>query len=111
MAEPVAPLWALLALAVAATFVWRLAGVAVAGGLTEDGPLFRWIAAVAYAMVAGLMARVILMPRGELSLETLWPRALALAVAFALWRLRGRSLVWGLAGGVGAFAALTALGV
>lgn len=109
MAEPMA-LWGWLALAVGATFVWRLAGVLVAGRIAEDGPLFAWIAAVAYAMVAGLMARVILMPRGELSVETLWPRAAALAVALLLWRLRGKSLAWGLAGGVGCYAALGAAG-
>lgn len=110
MADPVS-LWALLALAVAATFVWRFAGVVVAGRVDVEGPFFAWIAAVAYAMVAGLMARVILMPRGEIAWETLWPRALALAVAFAVWKLTGRTLTWGLAAGVGAFAALVALGL
>jgi branched-subunit amino acid transport protein len=103
MAEPVG-LWALLALAVLATFVWRLAGVVLAGRIAEEGPLFAWIAAIAYAMVAGLMARVILMPRGDIAWETIWPRAVALAVGFVVWRIAGKRVAWGLAGGVGAFA-------
>ncbi len=110
MAEPALSLWTLLALAVAATFVWRLAGVFVAGRLREDGPLFAWVAAVAYAMVAGLMARILIMPRGDITLEGMGPRLAALAVAFAVWYLRGRSLTWGLAAGVGCYAALMALG-
>ncbi|MBP5858795.1 AzlD domain-containing protein [Marivibrio halodurans] len=102
--------WGLMLLAVLATFVWRFAGVLVAGRITEDGRLFAWIAAVAYAMVAALMARVVLMPRGDTAWETMWPRALALAVGFVLWRLAGKRLVIGLAGGVAAFAVLVALG-
>ncbi|MCR9220042.1 MAG: AzlD domain-containing protein [Alphaproteobacteria bacterium] len=109
MAEPLAA-WMLLALAVAATFVWRLAGVALSGRVAEEGALFAWIAAVAYAMVAGLMARVILAPGGDMALQTMGPRALALAAAFAVWKLRGRSLTWGLAAGVGSYAVLVAAG-
>ncbi|MEQ8602306.1 MAG: AzlD domain-containing protein [Marivibrio sp.] len=110
MADPL-PLWPLLALAVAATFVWRFAGVVVAGRVDVEGRFFAWIAAVAYAMVAGLMARVILMPRGDIAPETLWPRALALAIGFAVWKLSGKRLTWGLGAGVGAFAALVAFGL
>lgn len=109
MVEPMA-MWGWLLLAVAATFVWRFAGVVVSGRISESGPLFAWIAAVAYAMVAGLMARVILMPRGDISFDTVWPRALPLLMAFALWRLRGKSLGWGLIGGVGCYAILVWLG-
>lgn len=109
MAEPLDG-WGLLILAVLATFVWRFAGVVVAGRIGEEGPLFAWIAAVAYAMVAALMTRVILMPRGDLALETLWPRALALAVGFAVWWAAGKRLTVGLGAGVATFAALVTLG-
>jgi branched-subunit amino acid transport protein len=103
-------LWGLFILAVLATFVWRLGGVVLAGRVAEEGALFGWIAAVAYAMVAALMTRVILMPRGDLAWEALWPRGLALAVGLVVWGLAGRRLIWGLAAGVGVFAGLVALG-
>ena len=51
-------IWLLIAGAFVVTYMWRGLGVALGGGLSLEGPLFRWVAAVAYAMLAGLIAPV-----------------------------------------------------
>ncbi len=59
--------WVVLALCIAGTFVWRAFGVAVASRIDISGALFQWFNCVAYAMLAGLITRVILIPSGTLA--------------------------------------------
>ena len=49
--------WGMMGLAVIATFVWRMLGLALADRLAGHKLLFDWVNTVAYAMVAGLMVR------------------------------------------------------
>jgi len=86
------------------TFMWRALGVAVETRVQEDSPLFNWIGCVAYAMVAGLMARVLLMPGGDLSLQPLTWRAMAFLIALAVWYRSGKSVPIGLVAGVISYA-------
>lgn len=101
--------WISLGLAVVATFIWRLAGVAVAGRIQPDSAIFDWVSAVAYAMVSGLMVRIVLFPTGSIAATPLEDRALGLLVAVAVWYWRKKSLFPGLCAGVGTFAALLLL--
>ena len=95
--------WAMLAVASAATFLWRFVGVAVAGRLEPDNPVFGWVSAVAYAMVAGLMIRIIIFPTNTMADSPLLDRVVALCVAVLVWQLRGRALMQGLFAGLAVF--------
>jgi branched-subunit amino acid transport protein len=81
----------LLVLACAAgTYLWRALGVAVAGRLDPDGEIFSWMACVALAMIAGLVARMLVEPVGVLAttglLERLGATACGLVMYFVLTR-------------------------
>ena len=41
------------------TYASRGFGVLLSGRLNTDGPLFRWVSAVAYALLAALIARLL----------------------------------------------------
>ena len=99
-----------LLLGILATFVWRLAGVVIGSRVDPESGLFRWFTCVAYALVAGLMMRVALMPGGDMDPTRTGLRALAVAIGFAAWYWRGKSLPWGLVAGVSSFAVIVALG-
>ncbi|MEK7244627.1 MAG: AzlD domain-containing protein, partial [Pseudomonadota bacterium] len=61
-----APIAALIA-ASAATYIWRGAGAALAQRIGVGGAAFEWFSCVAYAMLAALIARLILLPGGALN--------------------------------------------
>jgi branched-subunit amino acid transport protein len=86
-------IWLLIAGAFVVTYMWRGLGVALGGGLSLEGPLFRWVAAVAYAMLAGLIARMIVLPLGALGATPLSERALAAAIALAVFRFSRRNML------------------
>lgn len=98
--------WSILALTVAATFGWRFLGVVLAGRIDPESPLFDWVSAVTYAMVAGLMMRIVVFPSGAVAATPVADRVLAAAVALAVWCRRGRSLMPGLAAGMAVFGGL-----
>lgn len=72
-----------------ATYVWRFLGVGIANRLDENSPWIGWVKAVATALIAGLISRLIFFPPGTLALSPLWLRlagAGAAAGYFYLWR-------------------------
>jgi branched-subunit amino acid transport protein len=91
----------LLVLACAAgTYLWRALGVAVAGRLDPDGEIFSWMACVALAMIAGLVARMLVEPVGVLATTTLLERLGATACALVMYfGLTRRNLLAGVVGG------------
>jgi branched-subunit amino acid transport protein len=94
-------LWLIVLGCGAATFVWRGAGVLLVRRIDADGAFFRWITCVSYAMLAGLIFRMLLMPESELASVPLWLRCAAIAIAFAAYFVAGKRLAAGvLAGGV-----------
>ena len=46
--------------------IWRLLGLVVARGVADESELFMWVRAVAIAVLAGVIAKIILFPRGRL---------------------------------------------
>lgn len=90
--------WALLA-AFVATYVWRGLGVALAGRLSPTNPWFEWVASVAYALIAALVARFILLPAGELATVPLPDRLIAFAGGIIIFLLARRSFLAGTFGG------------
>jgi branched-subunit amino acid transport protein len=81
--------------------VWRFLGVIVVRRIDANGAIFQWISCVSYAMVAGLIFRMIIMPESQLAEVSQAIRIVAVVIAFAAYFLFRRRLVAGvLAGGV-----------
>lgn len=95
-----ADLWLLMFACGAATYLWRGLGVLLSGRLNPQSAMFEWISCVAYALVAGLIARIIVAPSGMLAQTALVDRLLACAVAFIAYRIARRNMFVGLVCGM-----------
>jgi len=93
--------------AAAGTYLWRFLGVAISGRLNPDSAWFRWIACVAYAMLAGLIARMVVLPVGPLEATSLFERLAGVAVAIAIYFLGRRNLMISVFAGVSAMVILS----
>jgi len=91
----------------AATYIWRGLGVALSGRIDPDGRVFEWAACIAYALVAALVARMIVLPTGPLAETPMVDRLGATALSLAVYFLAGRSLLWSVGAGVGALILVT----
>ena len=68
--------------------------------IDPEGAVFEWVTCVSYAMVAGLVFRMIMMPESDLASVSLLIRCAAVAFAFAAYFAFRRMLLAGvLAGG------------
>jgi branched-subunit amino acid transport protein len=110
MAEP-SSIWPALVAAALVTYFWRALGVMVSGRLDPNGPVFEWIGCVAYALLAGLTVRMIVLPIGPLQATDLGCRLVATAAAIVALRLSGNSIPVGVITGVAVLVVLTAAGV
>lgn len=99
-------LWLVVLGCGAATFAWRGLGVLVVRRIDPDGAFFKWVACVSYAMVAGLIFRMLVMPESDLAGVPLPVRLGSVAIAFAAYYLLGRRLVAGVLGGALSLAAM-----
>jgi branched-subunit amino acid transport protein len=106
----VGELWAWLAVLTGAvvTYASRGLGVALSGRLDPGGALIRWVEAVAYALLAGLIARMVVLPLGPLQQTPLASRLAAAAIAVAVFLLTRHNLLFGTAAGVAALILLSA---
>jgi len=68
-----------------ATYIWRALGVALGDRISPDSTLFEWLSCVAYALLAGLMARIIIFPAGILEDTPLSARLIAMALGFIVF--------------------------
>jgi len=92
-------LWLIVLGCIAATFFWRLLGVIVVRKIDPDGPIFEWVTCVSYAMVAGLIFRMIMMPESELASVPLFIRIAAVGIAFGAYFVFRRMLLAGVLAG------------
>jgi hypothetical protein len=79
--------------------IWRALGLVMARGLNEDSELVIWSRAVATAILAGVIAKLILLAPGALAALPLGLRVVAAAGGFAAFLLVRRSLFVGVATG------------
>ncbi len=102
-------LWPFVAMSVAAvaTYVWRALGVALSGRIDPESPLFEWVACVSYALLAGLIARMIVFPLGPLADTDLAARVASAAIALAIFFATRRNLALGVIAGAGALVLMT----
>ena len=62
--------------------VWRWLGIALGRGLDEQSEIILWVRGVATALVAGVIARIVLIPPGALAAVPMPVRLVALAGGF-----------------------------
>jgi hypothetical protein len=79
--------------------VWRMLGLVFAHGIDEQSELFMWARAVATAVLAGVIAKIVLFPPGALAGVPLIVRLGAIACGFAAFLLVRRSVLAGVAAG------------
>jgi branched-subunit amino acid transport protein len=86
---------ALLAGGFAVTYVWRMLGAVAASRLNPEGEVLLWVRAVATALVAALVARIVLVPEGLLAGTLALSRigGLAAGVGVFFWRRHVESSV------------------
>lgn len=94
-----APLAAILLAAVLPTHIWRWLGVLFAGRLSEQSEIFVWVKAVATALVAALIAKLILFPTGPLATVPMLARVGAGLVGFIAYVAAGKRLAVGIVAG------------
>jgi len=101
---------ALLVLACAlATYLWRGLGMLVSGRVNMDSEFFIWAGCVAYAMIAGLAVRILLLPTGTLAATPLPERLVACVIALVVYFVFHRNLFVGIAAGFVALVSLVAI--
>jgi hypothetical protein len=79
--------------------IWRALGLAFAHGIDEESELFRWARAVATAVLAGVIAKILLFPPGVLADVPLIVRLGAIACGLVAFLLVRRSVFAGVAAG------------
>ncbi len=75
--------------------VWRVLGLVLVRGLSEDFQIIVWVRAVATAILAGVMAQLIMTTSGALAAIPLFVRIGAAALGFAAFLLARRSVFVG----------------
>lgn len=78
---------------------WRWLGYALGTGIDADSEIFRWVRAVATALVAGLVMRIVVFPPGVLAGVPAWLRLAAFAAGIAIFYASRRNLGVGILGG------------
>lgn len=97
----------LVAICGLATYLWRGLGVVLSGRVRTDSAIFTWVGCVAWAMIAGLTVRILLMPSGVLAETAFIDRAIGTAVALAVFFLLTRRNLF--LGVIAAFVTMTLL--
>ncbi|MFC1672703.1 AzlD domain-containing protein [Pseudomonadota bacterium] len=86
-------------LAALATYASRGLGALLSGRVRPDGPVVEWIICITYALMAGLIVRMILLPIGGLEATPDWTRIVATLVGVAAFWIGRKSIAWGVTAG------------
>lgn len=92
-----------------ATYLWRGLGMLVSGRVSMDSEFFIWAGCVAYAMIAGLAVRILILPTGTLAATPLPERLVACVIALVVYFVFRRNLFVGIAAGFVALVTLVAI--
>ncbi|WP_114965508.1 AzlD domain-containing protein [Alkalilacustris brevis] len=79
--------------------IWRLAATVLARRVSDSSEVFVWVQAVATALIAAVVVKLLMQPPAALAAVPLWGRAGAVATGMAVWFLLRRSLMAGVAAG------------
>ena len=102
-------LWLLLILAIGSTYVWRGLGVVISGRINPEGEVFKAVSCVAYALLAGLISRMIVLPTGVLAETPVFDRVFSAIVGIGVFFLFKRNVLLGTFGGVAVFLVLSVM--
>jgi hypothetical protein len=81
------------------TEIWRMLGLLVARGIDEESEFFVWARAVAIAILAGVIAKIVVLPPGVLAGVPLSVRLGAIACGFVAFLALRRSVFAGVVAG------------
>jgi branched-subunit amino acid transport protein AzlD len=79
--------------------IWRVLGLVLGRGIDEESELFTWARAVATAVLAGVIAKLIIFPPGALAAVPMIVRLGAIACGFVAFLLVRRSIFAGVLAG------------
>lgn len=82
-----------------ATDVWRWLGVALGDRLKEESAALDWVKAVATAIIAGVVGKLIVAPTGSLAEAPILLRVAAAVIGWAAFQMRGQSVLVGVLAG------------
>ncbi|OEJ66201.1 AzlD domain-containing protein [Magnetovibrio blakemorei] len=88
-----------ITLAALATYASRLLGAFLSGRLTTASPIVDWITCVTYALLAGLVVRMIWMPIGTLAQTPDWWRFAAAASGLIVFMISRKNVGLGVLAG------------
>lgn len=77
--------YGIITLAALASYASRALGTVLSGRIRADSPVIEWITAITYALMAGLVARMIILPLGALAATPDWIRLAAAAICLAVF--------------------------
>ena len=86
--------------------VWRFVAVFLVQSLDEKSEILIWVRAVATALLAGIVAKILLHPSGALQIVPLFGRAGALGLAIAVFFSTKRAVIPAVLAGEAALIAL-----
>ncbi|MBM3529642.1 MAG: AzlD domain-containing protein [Alphaproteobacteria bacterium] len=93
------PYLALLLIGFLPSEAWRWLGIVLGRGLDENSEIILWVRAVATALIAGVVARIVLIPPGALAGVPLSVRLVALGGGFLAFLFIRRSAFAGVLAG------------
>jgi len=96
--------WPYIFIAIAgwlATDMWRWLGVVAGNRLKEDSAALTWVRAVATALVAAVIAKLVLYPTGELRNVPVALRLIAAAMGFLFFLIAGKRIWVGIVTALG----------
>ncbi|MEJ2176421.1 MAG: AzlD domain-containing protein [Gammaproteobacteria bacterium] len=104
-----AELWLVVWGAIAATYIWRFLGTLFSYRINPQGPLFQWITCVSFAMLAGLISRMVFVPVGPLIEVPLWIRITGILIGLVAFFIARRQVLVGVAAGFTVFIGLVSI--
>ena len=99
-------LWLVVIGSILATYFWRFLGALFARKINPDGAVFKWVTCVSYAMLAGLISRMVFIPIGPLEEVPGWIRLVGILVGLAAFFLFRKQVLIGVGAGLLAFVGL-----
>jgi len=96
----------IITMAALATYASRALGTYFSGKVARQSALIEWVTCVTYALLAGLVARMILLPIGALSATPDWVRLSAAGAGLAVFIVTRKNVGLGVLAGSLAIIAL-----
>lgn len=92
------PVW-VITLAAAVSYASRGLGVALSGKLNPEGSVVEWITCVTYALMAGMVVRMLALPIGALVHTPDWVRFIAVLVGLLVFFITRKNVGAGVLAG------------